>query len=109
MCIELVKDEDGDYYDVHGQVPGEENGCALDLCLFGEWAGFLLDKELLSKMSFPEIAAHVLWEMTFCGYSDENILARRREIEEALRECEEHPERCFCFSEVLDGNKKEES
>lgn len=101
VCVDVVEDEDGSYYDVHGRVPGEEGGYALDLCLFAEWAGSLVDESLLREMRLPEIAAHVLWEMTFCGCTEDDILAHRREIEERLREVQEHPERCVPLSEIL--------
>jgi len=52
-------------------------------------------------MPAPEIAAHILWEMTFYGYSNQDILAQKREIEELLQEYYEHPERCVRLEEVL--------
>ncbi|SMB96153.1 hypothetical protein SAMN00808754_1412 [Thermanaeromonas toyohensis ToBE] len=100
--VELREEDDGErWYDVYGRKPRDDQGYALELCLFREWAGFYVDPELIERMPLPEIAAHVLWEMTFCGYSEEEILAHRREIEERMREYQEHPERAVPLSEVL--------
>ncbi|RKO67502.1 DUF6557 family protein [Desulfofundulus salinus] len=75
---------------------------ALDFCLFREWAGFLVDEGLLRRMRLPEIAACVLWEMTFYGCLGEDILTPRREVEESLREYREHPERCVPLLEAFE-------
>lgn len=101
VCVELVEDDNGNYYNVYGRVPGEDECFALDLCLFKEWAGYLVDEELPRMMDLSEIVAHILWEMTFHGFSEEDILARRRELEECVREAKEHPERCVPLSEIL--------
>lgn len=88
ICIEYVEDEGESWWSVYGRAPdGEEYG--LDYSLFREWAGFQVDEELCKRMSLPEIVAHVLWEMTFYGFSEEEILARRRELEEGSQEYEE--------------------
>jgi len=106
--IEFREEDDGErWYDVYGRKPGGEWGYALELCLFREWAGFLVDPELIERMPLAEIAAHILYEMTFCGYSDEEIAARRREIEERVREYQEHPERAVPLGEVLDRVRRE--
>lgn len=39
--------------------------------------------------------------MTFCGYSDNDILAQKQEIEKTAQECLEHPELCIPLSEVF--------
>ncbi|MBE3586618.1 DUF6557 family protein [Desulfofundulus thermocisternus] len=82
VCIELVENDDGDYYDVYGCVPGEDKCYALDFCLFREWAGFSVDGKLLREMQLPEITAHILWEMTFHGFSDMDIMACRQHVVE---------------------------
>ncbi len=84
VSIDLVQDEDERWYDVYGRVPGERERCTFELCLYREWAGFLVDEKLLQQMSPREIVSHMLREMTFYGYSDEDILAQRQEIENLL-------------------------
>lgn len=88
--VRWVQDEDEGWHDVSGVVPGDPLGRALEFCTFGEWAGFGVDPETLETYRPAEAAAHMLYEMTFCGFSDEEILAAREEIlgaaEEARRE-----------------------
>jgi len=106
--IELREDDDGGrWYDVYGRKPGDKWGYALELCLFREWAGFFVDPGLMERMPLAEIAAYILYEMTFCGYTDEEILARRREIEERGREYQEHPERAVPLGEALKWVKRD--
>ncbi|MGB9825084.1 MAG: DUF6557 family protein, partial [Desulfofundulus sp.] len=75
VCVELVENDDGGYYDVHERVPGEDECYALDLCLFREWAGFSVAGKLLREMQPLEITTYILREMTFYGFSDGDILA----------------------------------
>lgn len=58
VSIELVQDEDERWYDVYGRIPGKKEHYALELCLFREWAGFLVDENL--RISSPEIVSHIL-------------------------------------------------
>ncbi len=39
--------------------------------------------------------------MTFFGYSEEDIITQKQELEKRVRECEECPERCVPLSEVF--------
>lgn len=103
VCIELVKDENEQWYNVYGYIPGKTVRYGLELSLFEEWAGYWIDEKLLQQMPAPEIAAHILWEMTFYGYSNEDILAQKREIEELLQESYEHLELCIPLEEVLES------
>jgi len=99
MMVRICKGEEG--YDVTGYIPDDDQGYALDFSLFPEWAGFFVAQEILAEMAAAEAVAHILWEMTFCGYSDDAILARRKELEESIEELRRHPERAIPLEEVL--------
>lgn len=82
IFIDLIQDEDECWYDVYGRVSGEKERYGFDLCLFTEWAGFMVDENLLQQMSPQAIIAHILWEMTFYGYSEEDFISPKKELEE---------------------------
>jgi hypothetical protein len=37
-------------------------------CGFEKWLGFYIDEDTLAKLSYPNIIAHCLMEMTFFGF-----------------------------------------
>lgn len=104
VSIEVVFEEGESWYDVFGVVPGKGERLALDFCLISEWAGFAVDGSLLKRMELPEIASCILWEMTFYGFSDEEIQARKQEAEEILEESLRHPESLLPISKVLEDS-----
>ena len=94
ICIEAVVDEDtGDtYHDVSGKdgtlhkeqidVPeqfrqgdrGEQEvSWASNSGDWAEWLGMEIDPDTLTRYAEPDIIAHCLWEMTFFGYTPEDI------------------------------------
>lgn len=64
--------------------PAAELGEALELKLtpWERWLGMEVDPHSLEKFSEMEIVAHCLWEMTFFGFSQEDIRAASEEITE---------------------------
>lgn len=86
VCVRLIKDGDESWYDVYGCEPGRSESLGLEFCTFAEWAGFDVDEESMQTMLFPELVAHMLWEMTWMGFNDEDILAQKKTIAEELEE-----------------------
>lgn len=86
VCIEWRQDEDGGYWDVFGRIEGDPQGYALELSLLSDWAGYLVDPSVLERFAPEEAAAHILYEATFCSYTDAEIAACRREIENRVKE-----------------------
>lgn len=86
-------DEEGKtVWDVYAQKPGDEQRYGMDLSLLDEWAGHFVSEKTLTAFSPVEAAAHILWEATWWGCSNEAILARRRELEELAEELERSPD-----------------
>lgn len=85
VCVRLIEDEGESWFDVYGRVPGKDVSYALELSTFHEWAGYDVDEDTLQRMPLPKIAAHVLWEMTWFGFDDRDIQARRKELQEAAQ------------------------
>ena len=70
------------FYDDH-----EDEHYALD---FMDW-GEIIDCEVIAPKKFNQttIVAHVLWEITFWGFSREKITKERKELNKAVQEAEE--------------------
>lgn len=84
--IDHIIDDDefecSDYYNVYGYYFGEHY--ALEYNEFESWLGMKISNELLDKYSYEFIVVHCLWEMTFCGFSNDDIHNRIKEIEERI-------------------------
>ena len=70
------------FYDDH-----EDEHYALD---FMDW-GEIIDCEVVAPKKFNQttIVAHILWEITFWGFSREKITKERKELNKAVQEAEE--------------------
>ena len=100
--IDLWRDDEGrDIWDVRARRPGDDGVYGMDYTLLDEWAGHFIAESVLAAFPPAEAAAHILWEMTWYGYSNEEILARRRELEERIAEYERNPERAVPGEEVF--------
>jgi len=71
-----------DWYSVHG-ISNDKNEIetyALEYSTFEEWLGMEIDERTLKEYPKPFIIIHCLWEMTFCGFTNEQIKNRLDEI-----------------------------
>jgi len=89
------------HYSVDGKIPGDDDSYALDFSTFSQWAAYPLLEEALSSLHPEEIAAHVLYEMTFHGFSDDVVQQKKRELEEAVKEVENGKAELIPLEEVL--------
>lgn len=55
------------------EVDGELMSYSLMLTPWNEWAGMSINAESLSIFSEKDIIVHCLWEMTFCGFDEEDV------------------------------------
>lgn len=69
-----------EYYSVFGQLPGDDTPYSLELGPITRWASYLLAEETLCSLPAAEIVAHLLWEMTFHGFSDVQIARQAAEV-----------------------------
>ena len=86
-------DEKG-YWGVTGREPRKSEAYALDLSSFAQWAGFVVITEHLFRRDKVSLLCHILWEMTFHGYTDKQIGNIRREI--------------FKLKDSIDNNRRSE-
>lgn len=114
VSIKTVTEEDGTVWeDVFGYfvekgVVDWNNTYGLDLSLITEWADFLVDPNLLLSYQPEEIVAHILWEATFYGFSDEEILNFRKKLEYGIEELKKNPEKGILWEKVLEELEQDE-
>jgi len=104
ICIESVFDEDEDEYyaSVSGKdgtlmkeqkdippeflkdddIGNQEVSYGIEFTDWAEWLGMEIDPETLSNYSEVDILGHCLWEMTFYGYTREDVKKAMDEIEQ---------------------------
>jgi len=90
--VEWIEDEDSDsggYWDVHGKEPNDDTRYALDLSTFSMWLGFTIGPEILTRKDKVSLFCHILWEMTFHGFSDKEVYKMIRTINRSLKEIKE--------------------
>lgn len=102
VCIELEFDDDGQpYYDVYGTVPGDPQRYCLGAHTLTEWAGFYVDDGALKSLSPDEAAAHILWDATWYGFSDDEIEAFWENLERQIEEDRKNPDAWVPWEKVL--------
>ena len=71
IIVELIKADgkfsDEDYYDVHGKKPNDDTTWAIEFEDWKDWLGWEVKNP--EKLPDHELLGHILWEMTFVGFS----------------------------------------
>lgn len=62
---------------------------AYDLSAWAEILGYEVDKRNIATIGALDLAEVILWEMTFCGYSEEKVAEERAELDRRFEEVEE--------------------
>lgn len=102
------------YIDVSGKRINETMGYALEFSPWENWLGMELDKITLREFSDYDIVAHCLYEMTFIGYSQDEIKQQLEELNSTVDEIknmtkEDKAEKFITLVEIMDklkGKKK---
>ena len=81
---------------------------AYDMSPWAEILGYEVDERNIAAIGDLDLAEVILWEMTFCGYSEEKIAEERaeldrraKELEEMLKKPKEEQEKYFIPAEKL--------
>ncbi len=74
------------YIDVSGKRMNETMKYALEFSPWENWLGMELDKITLREFSHYDIIAHSLYEMTYIGYSQDEIKQQLEELNSAVDE-----------------------
>ena len=85
IAIEFENDPEGPYHHVCGVEtvklwPEKRTTWALDLVDWSDWLDMEIEPATLRNYPAIEIAAHCLWEMTFMGFSVDEIRTKREAI-----------------------------
>lgn len=118
MLIELsVVEDDFDpdetlfYVSVAGRKMNPEDSdddmsYAIEFEQWNKWLGMELDSETLRNFSDLEIISHCLYEMTFCGFDEDEIQRQFADIKDAADDLkklskEEREERSFSLEDLM--------
>ena len=93
-----VLDPEDTYPEVVGIKEGVDERWALSFCPWTEWLGMEVCQATLEAFSVSQIVANCLHEMTFFGFTEEKIKGHRDELDDRIREAEEHPEKLIKFN-----------
>jgi hypothetical protein len=73
-----LDEKGGDWITVSGYTPGDPDAAGgIEYCDWKEWIGAEIDSTTLANYSEPEIIAHCLYEMTWGGFSREEVIRSR--------------------------------
>ena len=97
-------------YEVYGtkKTPSKEdledqffnNRWGLDFSKKAEWLSYFVDDEDLKILTVEDYLSHCLWEMTFCGFSDDDIQAEMDELKRRIDEIESGKAKFIPWEEV---------
>ena len=93
--LEKIDDPDGDYMDTCYHNIEEDETYAIDLTAWSE----LIDCEVkkLADISDIECVGHILWEITFYGFSEDKVKAVKDEMDELRRRIDSGEEKLIPF------------
>ncbi len=104
LHIELAEPllpEDAPGWDVWCRKADEPDECySLSLSPWEEWLAVEVPDTLRARMPAAEIAAHCIWDMTFHGWTQEQIAAEKTELDRRISEIDEGKVEMLPWEEV---------
>ena len=82
LCIEIFFENGNRYADIAGYNDVEPSGYFMSASPWGQWLDLLIAKVTLAELDSNEIIGHCLYEMTWFGSFDEDIIERFSTTEE---------------------------
>jgi hypothetical protein len=70
------------------RIGNEEISWGIEFEPWDIWLGMSIDEDTLKEFTKEEIVTHCLWEMTFCGYDQEDIQEQMNELQDRVKEIE---------------------
>jgi hypothetical protein len=86
----LNKESDPEYFK-DDEIGNQEVSYAIEFTDWAQWLAMDIDHESLLKYSELDIIAHCLWEMTFYGFTQEDIKKAIDEIDKSVEEARNNP------------------
>lgn len=90
-----------DVVSVSGRLPDDPEYYAMEFSPWPEWLSLPVDPAAVERFGALDVMVHVLWEITFCGYSDAEVSGERDELRRRYDECENHPEDLIPLETVM--------
>ena len=93
--------EDEVYYGVSGYSPDSPGqSYAMEYSDWGEWLGMNVMAESIAEFGELDVAAHILWEMTYTGFSYADVKQRSDELDELSNRINSGLDGCTTAEEV---------
>jgi len=84
-----------------------EQTWSLAMSSFDYWSSLEIDKKTMKEYSVLDIICHSLWEMTFFGFTNEDIEKQKEKIDRRSKEIEEGKYASITWEEVKEKIEKE--
>lgn len=81
---------DGDEHFVHMREVGEESNFGIEFMDWCDTIALPIDEQTLARFSIDELACHIVFEMTFNGYSNKAVAEERLKLEDIISRVESH-------------------
>ena len=85
------EEEKETYVHVSGYVPNDEECVwwAIEFKPWAEWLNYPIWEESFKEFSKEELICHILWKMTFNGYTEEQVNEKREELDASVKEIDD--------------------
>lgn len=96
LVIEYLEDDFDPghyYYHLSGRKDGDEKNLSLLFCPWAEWMGMEVSEATLSALSYAQIVAHSLFEITFTGFSEACMESEKKRLDDIVEDSKVHPEK----------------
>lgn len=85
--VERVVEPDGtQWLNVDGQTFDKKKTYGIEFEPWVEWVSMFVTQETLDNFSVAEIVGAALWEMTFYGFKERDVMIQREKLHEAIEE-----------------------
>jgi len=101
IIMEHVVEDHDEWDNIHALDPTDNETYAIEFTPWEEWLGMEIDWKSLAEFGPQRLLAMCIWEMTWAGFTQEEIRARLDELSEPIPEGETIP-----YSVVLEQLKK---
>ncbi len=96
---EMWDDEEEVFISVNGKLPGDDENYCIAFEKWENWLNMTVPDDLCDYTA-AEFVAHCLWEMTWHGFSQEDIQETLQELLATVEEIEKNPENLIDMDEV---------
>jgi len=83
IYVDFVHEEEypeDDYWSVDAWVEGCDYDFAIEYTSWEKWLGMQVDEQTIVNHSKEFVLAHILWEMTWCGFSNDSVKKKSEEL-----------------------------